>query len=137
MATDKPSALIIEDHIDLSFIFAEALDQAGYVTAIANDGQVALECLKTAAPTVILLDLHLPHVSGADILRYIRSEERLANTRVIIATANPGMAEPLIGKADLVLIKPISFAQLRNIARQIIAPEPEDEGVTLEITHMG
>ena len=63
-----------------------------------------------------MLDLYLPHASGDDILHLIRSEARLAQTRVIVATADPLMADSLQAEADLVLIKPISFSQLRDLA---------------------
>jgi CheY-like chemotaxis protein len=52
-------------------------------------------------------------------LRQIRADARLAGTRVIIATADPLMAQTLNDAADLVLIKPISFSQLRDLAKQL------------------
>jgi DNA-binding response OmpR family regulator len=112
-------ALIVEDDADLSIIFAEALEAAGFATEIVKDGQVALERLDAEVPDVVVLDLHLPHVSGADILEQIRGDERLADTRVIIATADPREADALEGQADLTLIKPISFSQLRDLAKRL------------------
>jgi CheY-like chemotaxis protein len=67
----------------------------------------------------VVLDLHLPHVSGEDLLAQIRSDDRLAHTRVMLATADPLMAESLRAKADLVLIKPISFSQLRDLSKRL------------------
>lgn len=109
-------ALIIEDDPDLSEIFAEALQAAEFETKIIRDGQEALTCLAEDQPAVVVLDLHLPHASGDDILHQIRSEPRLAQTRVIVTTADPLMAEALQAEADLILIKPISFSQLRDLA---------------------
>ena len=112
-------ALIIEDDIDLSTIFSEALKAAGFKTEIIRDGMAAVERLKTAVPDVVVLDLHLPNVSGDELLTQIRSDARLHDTRVIVSTADPRMADPLQEIADLVLIKPISFSQLRDLAKRL------------------
>jgi DNA-binding response OmpR family regulator len=116
-------AMIIEDNEDLAIIFAEALQAAGFDTGIIQDGETALTRLEDCVPTIIILDLHLPYVSGEDILKRIRVDERLAETRVIIATADPRMADMLKNQADLVLLKPISFGQLRDLAARL-SPQP-------------
>jgi DNA-binding response OmpR family regulator len=113
------SALIIEDDRDLALIFAQALQAAGFATGIVRDGDDALARLAVATPDIVVLDLHLPRTSGADILREIRADERLAQTRVIVATADPRMADMLQDQPDLVLLKPISFSQLRDLAARL------------------
>ncbi len=115
-------AMIIEDNEDLAIIFAEALQAAGFETGIIQDGETAVARLETSVPRIIILDLHLPHVSGEKILKDIRSDQRFDETRVIIATADPRMADMLKNDADLVLLKPISFGQLRDLAARL-APE--------------
>ena len=113
------SAMIIEDNEDLGIIFAEALQAAGFETTLIPDGERALAELNTAVPRIIIVDLHLPHVSGEQILERIRADGRFDETRVIIATADPRMADMLKEKADLVLLKPISFGQLRDLAARL------------------
>jgi len=117
----EPLALIIEDDDKLSIIFTEALRQAGFDTRVIHDGAEALAKIQTYQPAVIILDLHLPHVSGDVILGAIRHTESLAQTRVIITTADATLAETLRPQSDLVLIKPISYLQLRDLARQMRA----------------
>ena len=118
-----PFALIIEDDWDLSTIFAQALQAAEFETEIAEDGQVATTRLMETTPAVVVLDLHLPHVSGRDILDQIRTDPRLQDTRVMLATADPAMAEMLRSEADLILIKPISFSQMRDLAKRLRPPD--------------
>ncbi len=120
---NNPLALIIEDDPDLSTIFATALQAAEFSTEIVADGQQASIRLAEALPSVVILDLHLPHVSGRDILDQIRADPRLQETRVMLATADPAMADMLRSEVDLVLIKPISFNQLRDLARRLRPPE--------------
>ncbi len=115
----NPIALIVEDDADLANIFAEALQAARYDTDIIRTGDRAMARLKTGMPDVVVLDLHLPGESGMEILKQIRADAHLARTRVIVASADPVMAESLNDQADLVLIKPISFSQLRDLANRL------------------
>lgn len=119
VAAQKPLALIVEDDKRQSTVFAQALRMAGYETEVIPDGQEALSRLATVVPAVVVLDLHLPHVSGKDILLQIRADTRLADTRVMLATADPLLADMLREDADLVLLKPISFNQLRDLAKRL------------------
>jgi DNA-binding response OmpR family regulator len=112
-------ALIIEDDYDLSNIFAEALQAAEFETEIVRTGDRAFERLSSTTPDVVVLDLHLPGVAGTDLLRQIRTDPRLKETRVMVATADERLAETLQEEADLVLLKPISFRQLRDLALRL------------------
>ncbi len=117
--SDNPLALIIEDDKKLSIIFAKALTSVHFETEIIEEGNIALTRLAQIVPSVVVLDLHLPHISGKDILDHIRADVRLSNTKVMLATADFRLAESLRDKADLVLLKPISFVQLRDLAARL------------------
>jgi CheY-like chemotaxis protein len=114
-------ALIIEDDEDLASIFAEALRGVGYEVEQVADGKVAQERLKGGRPPfLILLDMHLPHVSGGDLLtNIIKQDERFEKTTVIITTADARMGEAYGDQVDFVLIKPISFVQLRDLTSRL------------------
>ena len=112
-------ALIVEDEPDLATIYSEAVKAAGFETEIVYDGTIALQRLKEIVPMVVVLDLNLPHVAGTDILAQIRADARLKKTQVVIATADASMAEMLGETADLVLLKPVSFMQLRMMAERL------------------
>ncbi len=114
-------ALVIEDDEDLAQIFAEALRGVGFETEILADGQVAQERLKKGAvPYLILLDMHIPHISGGDLLtNIIRRDKRLAQAVVIITTADARMGDAYNELADFVMVKPISFIQLRDLTSRL------------------
>ncbi|SRR5258706_7241041 len=116
----KPLALIIEDDSDLSEIFSVTLRGGGFETEIIRDGQLALDRLAGTPPALILLDLHLPRVTGATILKNIRANERFAKTAVIVASADARLAEEMHVQADLVLLKPVSIDQLRELAQRML-----------------
>ncbi|HAV77366.1 MAG TPA: hypothetical protein DCX53_08435 [Anaerolineae bacterium] len=117
-------ALIIEDDEDLANIFAEALRGVGFEVEHATDGKAAQEKIRNeVTPYLVLLDMHLPHISGAELLDEMKADERFAGTTIIITTADARMGETYGDKADFVLIKPISFVQLRDLTARL-KPNP-------------
>jgi diguanylate cyclase (GGDEF)-like protein len=113
---NEPFALIIEDDKGCADLFGHILEFVGYSTEIIDEGQPALARLEEVIPDIILLDLNLPPgPSGADILHFIRNHQALADTPVLIVTAYPHIADEIQDEADLVLIKPVSVGQLRNL----------------------
>src|SRR5215213_4327157 len=119
----NPLAVIIEDQELLSEAFADALGMVGYETHIVADGRVAMEQLGTLIPTVIILDMNLPHVSGHYILRHLHADSRLSSVPVIISTANSILADAVkreLRAHDHLLIKPVRMAELQQLARTIL-----------------
>jgi DNA-binding response OmpR family regulator len=112
-------AFIIEDDVDLSTIFADALESVGYEVERIKDGLKAQARLKEATPSLILLDMHLPHISGGDLLTELRKDDRFSSTNVILTTADARMAEAYEELADFVMVKPISFVQLRDLTARL------------------
>ena len=115
----SPLAFVIEDDKNLSLAYAEAIEDAGFQSEIFRDGTSGLDNLKKIIPALVILDLNLPGVHGLEILKYIRGEARLAKSRVIITTADDRTAETLHGIADIVLVKPIGYGQLRDLAARL------------------
>ena len=113
-------ALIVEDDEDLASIFAEALRRVGFEVEHVADGKAAKERLKSGTvPYLILLDMHLPHISGAELLLDMKNDPRFEKTTTIITTADARMGETYGDMADFVLIKPISFVQLRDLTSRL------------------
>jgi two-component system, OmpR family, phosphate regulon response regulator OmpR len=120
---NKPLALVIEDDHDLATIFTQALRAAGYDVDTIGTQAEAFTRLANCTPQVVTLDLHLQQSKGDEILRSIRAEPRLAQASVILTTADAALADELQDQADFVLIKPISFAQLRDLTARL-KPKP-------------
>lgn len=117
------TALIIEDDADLAAIFAEALKSAGFDPQVIRDGATAQRKIREVVPYIVILDLHLPHVDGSTLLTQIRADSALRGTIVIVATADALMGDLYRDVADIVLIKPISFTQLRDLSSRIRASQ--------------
>lgn len=119
----NPLALIIEDDKNQAHLFTETLQLAEFETEIIQDGKAAVARLAETLPDLVVLDLHLPYISGKDILHLIRTDGRLTGVRVILVTADASLAENLWEDADLVLLKPVSIYQLRNLAARLRPPD--------------
>jgi two-component system cell cycle response regulator DivK len=118
-------ALVIEDDEDLASIFAEALHGIGLEVENLIDGESARKRLTSGDPPfVILLDMHLPHVSGKELLQEIKTDPRFANTWLMITTADARLAEDFRDQVDFALIKPILFVQLRDLVKRL---KPKDQ----------
>ncbi|MDJ0757614.1 MAG: response regulator [Ardenticatenaceae bacterium] len=114
----NPLAIVVEDDIKLSSIYEQTLKSIDFDVEVVNDGQIALDRLAEITPQLIMLDLHLPSVPGDQILSFIRQEDHLSDTRVIVASADGIMAENLPDRADTVLLKPVSIIQLKRLAER-------------------
>ena len=114
----KPLGFIVEDYEDSANVFSWALEMAGYEVEVAADGAIAQKRLAEIVPDLIVLDLHIPYVPGDVLLQQIHTDARFANTRIFLATADANMASQLRDKAELILLKPISPTQLRDLAER-------------------
>jgi diguanylate cyclase (GGDEF)-like protein len=113
-------ALIIEDDKDTALLFKTVLELVGFECEIILSAKQALDRLAVCAPDVILLDIRLGiEISGEDILYQIRSNQRFDQTRVVVVTAYPQLAEPIANLADLTLLKPVDINQLKNLVQRL------------------
>jgi CheY-like chemotaxis protein len=114
----KPLALIVEDDPHLGRIFSITLSES-FETEIIADGSHALARLKEVVPHLLVLDINLPGASGSEVLHAVRSDERFGAVRVILATADSRQAYDLQDKADIILLKPVSVVQLRDLSERL------------------
>lgn len=115
----QPLALILEDDPKLAELYATVLKQCGYETTIFESGLEAQTKLAALLPVLILLDIHLPYVSGMDLLAQIQADPRLKQTTIIVMTADLYTAKDLEGHVPYVLLKTHGITRLREIATRI------------------
>jgi DNA-binding response OmpR family regulator len=111
--------LLVEDDAIVADVLRRLLMRAAYSVRIARDGAEALAQLAHQLPSVVILDLILPELSGFIVLQEMRRQHM--SVPVIIITANPLYDEPL-RYADIaqVLIKPFSVHELLDALRAIV-----------------
>ncbi len=115
-----PTVVIVEDDPDLSHLFARTVRKLNLETRIFTNGVDAFKALATQTPRLIILDLHLPDVSGEDILKTLRRSRRFDETWIVIASADAVLASQLRDKADFVLLKPILPSQLGHLVERLV-----------------
>jgi DNA-binding response OmpR family regulator len=114
--------LIVEDNSMLGEVYSDVLHEIGFESEIIADGGLAFNRIKEVMPALVILDLHLPNVSGVEIFREIRQDEQLADTRVIIITADSRRAEDIRQEAEIVLVKPVRMDVLQSIIVKLFTP---------------
>lgn len=122
--------LIVDDDEDTRGLLRDTLEAAGYVVLDAADGKAALDLLVTergVQPSLIILDLQMPNLTGWDFLAIVRKYRQLARIPVIIISALEPSAP--VGTAAGVaawLRKPTDAKELLTLvaAHQSTAPQP-------------
>lgn len=104
--------LVVEDDPQLRGALVRALRDKGHAVATAPSGMAGLDAAVTHRPDLVVLDLGLPDVDGAQVLRMLRA---VSDVPVIVATARddePEMVAILEDGADDYIVKPFGAAQL-------------------------
>ena len=108
--------LVVDDDPDLLLLTTQLLRKAGYEVGQASTGKECLEILLRDHPDLVLLDVMLPDMTGIELCRHIKSDERLRSTFVIllsgVQTSSEYQADGLNVGADGYLVKPVSNKEL-------------------------
>jgi CheY-like chemotaxis protein len=116
---DMPRILIVDDDVDAAVALASLLQSAGHGDArVAYTGATALALAVEFVPTVLLLDLDLPDMSGYDVARHLSQHPQLRTLRLIALTASsehPGRKLAREAGIERYLIKPVGPADLDEL----------------------
>jgi DNA-binding response OmpR family regulator len=126
---DKPYAVIIEDDPLLAKIYVTAFQQAGFETGLDTNGNQYAALLAARPPDLVILDLHLPYASGADLLSEIRA--RHPKAIIAVLTADFIKAKSLPEGADHILIKPVGLTQLQKLAEEVKERLPKSKPLAI------
>jgi DNA-binding response OmpR family regulator len=121
MAGFLATVLICDDEPSLRELIRISLD-GPYSFAEADDGEKSLEIARRLRPDVIILDMMMPRLSGLEVLSEIRGDRGLAETPVIVLTAQPSTKdEALRCGADIVMVKPFEPEQITAAVEEVLA----------------
>ncbi|MBL8748420.1 MAG: response regulator [Planctomycetes bacterium] len=84
--------LLVEDEPLTAEVFARALSRDGHEVEVARDGLQALRRLHDRAPTLVVLDMSLPTVSGADVVRRLRADGHIDLPVVVVSGSSRAQA---------------------------------------------
>ena len=121
------SILIVEDHPTMRDAMRLVLEEDGHQVEEASDGEVGIAMVREHAPDVVLLDLNIPVVSGAEVLETLKADPTTSEVLVVVVTATgeEGRRKAIAQGADGYITKPFSpLALLRTVERVLRGPGP-------------
>lgn len=115
--------LVVDDERDAARLLALLLEQDGHEVSVAFDGQSALDLAEASRPDLVLLDLGLPDLNGAEVARRLRSSAGFDRTLIVALSGfSPGQrpgdsptAPDHDPSFDLFLTKPVEADQLSRV----------------------
>jgi PAS domain S-box-containing protein len=110
------SILVVDDDDSLRHLFSACLQREGYDVHCAATGQEGWQYAQTRVPDLVLLDVHLPDISGVEVCRKIKSDPSLRDVFVALcsgeATSVENKVDGLHIGADEYLVKPFGINEL-------------------------
>jgi two-component system cell cycle response regulator DivK len=120
-----PQVLVVEDNDRNMKLLRDVLQATGYRTLEAASGEAGIELARTHRPSLVLMDVQLPGISGVEALQRLRRDERTAELPVLALTAQAmrGDRERFLEAGfDGYLAKPIDVTELIAIVREHCEP---------------
>ena len=118
------TVLIVEDNELNMKLFHDLLEAHGYQTIGTRNGIEALELARKHNPDLVLMDIQLPEVSGLEVTKWLKEDDRLREIPIIAVTAfaMKGDEERIReGGCEAYLSKPISVAKFLETVRHFTA----------------
>jgi CheY-like chemotaxis protein len=77
---------MVEDHPDIADLYQLKLQLEGYRVAVASDGVAGLSLARSLVPDLILLDIHVPHLDGLQVLAALREDKTTGEVPVVVCS---------------------------------------------------
>jgi len=114
--------VIADDEAAIAALVATVAEDAGHTVVLAADGQAALEVVRAQWPALLITDLMMPRMTGAELIAALRAhavERAFAPLPVILMTA-ARLRGTDMGGADAVLLKPFDLATLEALLTRFL-----------------
>jgi two-component system cell cycle response regulator DivK len=116
--------LIVEDNALNIKLFCDLLAAHGHEPEAVTDSRNALDAARSFSPDLVITDIQLPHVSGLELIRMIRSDEKLADVPIMAVTAYSARGDEeriRAAGAQAYVSKPISVARFAQTVDELLA----------------
>jgi CheY-like chemotaxis protein len=110
-----PSILITDDDADFRDTLRSVFEPEGYQTILASDGEEALEIIHHEPVHLALFDLHMPKLSGLEVLRLVKEFNSLLPCILLSAGLDEAIRRQAERLAFSVLAKPVTSPQIREV----------------------
>jgi DNA-binding response OmpR family regulator len=116
--------LVADDDPIVRELIVYKLETEGYEVVVAEDGTSALSAVRENVPDIVVLDVHMPGLSGFDVCRMMRADPASARVPVIMLTASVQEADistGFVSGADDYVGKPFSPRELVSRIQAVLA----------------
>ncbi len=121
MLVAAPSLLITDDDREFRQTLQGVFEPQGFRTLLAGDGEEALEIVRQHDVHVVLLDMHMPKLTGLETIRQLKQIKSLLPCILMSAQLDEFIIEQAQrAQAYSVLAKPVTFRQITGIVRQAL-----------------
>lgn len=124
MESDAKVILVADDDEDIRALVSYRLTAAGFRVVEASDGQEALDLALAEVPDVAVLDVMMPGLTGVDVTRALRADDRTQGVKVILLTSRSQEHDVAAGfgaGADDYVTKPFSPQELQARVNAVLA----------------
>lgn len=126
-----PSILIIEDDPLISRMYQSVFNFEKFDVTVARDGEEGLAALQEHVPTIILLDVMMPKMTGIDVLKAIKANPDTASVPVIVLTNLSGQQDAemalTLGAVKFIVKSNYKPKEVVDLVNEIIAATTRDE----------
>jgi CheY-like chemotaxis protein len=123
--TSKGRILVADDDPAILRLIATIVEKEGFTVVTARDGREAFKALQADADfTAAVLDVVMPHISGPELVRHMRTEKRFMKIPVIMMTAeqDPKLSSDSFAAGAVVFLpKPFTTTQLQTMLRMLVS----------------
>ncbi len=104
--------LVVDDELAQRVLLRRIFERAGHEVSDAGDGAAALRAVGESPPDLVVTDMMMPVMGGAELIRRLRCEPATADIPILVASSDSQLAEG----ADAVIAKPYSWRHLAEVA---------------------
>ncbi len=116
-----PSLLITDDDRDFRETLRSAFEPQGFRTLVAGDGQEALEIVHREPVHLLLLDMHMPRLSGLETIRRVKQFAEELPCILLSADLDEQLAEEARrARAFSAIAKPVRYAEIRRVVNRAL-----------------
>lgn len=113
---DTPSLLITDDDCDFRETLRGVFEPRGFRTILAGDGEEALDIVQSETVHLVLLDMHMPRLTGLETIRRVKQSQIILPCILLSAALDDLLTEQALeADAFSVLAKPVSFSEITRI----------------------
>ena len=118
--------LVVEDNDLNRRLFCDVLKASGFTVEPVADGLDAIERARSFGPSLVIMDIQLPNVSGLDLIARMKADSALREIPVLAVTAYAGKGDEeriRDAGAEGYLAKPVSIGPFMRAVNALLAPE--------------